>query len=303
MITTENAQSVATDRELLDAFEPFVTKRFNTNDHEWLEIVNEAARTQAGRRRKRQLLGWLPDFRRTQRSVRLSYLRQWADTGIESQLSGHAKAHYIFRDGAFEAFTQGEKRVHHRLLFPTVERLRPRTVLEVGAGNGLNMLTLAARFPEVHFTGLELTASGMQAAARTRAMPELPRSLAEFSVDPTLSSTAHQKIDLIQGTAENLPFPEDSFDLVFTVLALEQMEEIRNRALSELRRVARHFVLMIEPFRDWNETGIRRDYIIANDYFSARVADLTSYRLQPIYTAEIPAKLVRGVGGVLAKTV
>ena len=50
---------------------------------------------------------------------------------------------------------------------------------------------------------------------------------------------------------------------------------------------------MIEPFRDWNESGIRRDYIIANDYFSASVADLAAYRLQPIYAREIPAAVRR----------
>src|SRR5262249_50021532 len=149
--------------------------------------------------------------------------------------------------------TQGEKRVHHRLLFRSIERLRPRTVLEVGAGNGLNILTLAARFPEAHFTGLELTLGGVQAAARVRAMPEFPRMLAEFSVDPPAAQAAHRRVDLIQGTAASLPFRNGSFDLVFTVLALEQMEEIRKSALAELRRVARDFVVMIEPFRDWNE--------------------------------------------------
>jgi len=303
VLTTERAESLATDRELLDAFEPFVTKRFNTHDREWLDILSAAARTQAGHRRRRRLLGWLPDFRRTQRSVGISYLRQWADIGMESQLSGNATAHYVFRNMAFEAFTQGEKRVHHRLLFKTMERLRPRTVLEVGAGNGLNILTLAARFPEVHFTGLELTSSGVQAAAHIRAMPELPRTLAQFSVDPPVGLTAHRNVRLVQGTAGNLPFPEGSFDVVFTVLALEQMEEIRNVAMAELRRVARDFVLMIEPFRDWNESGIRRDYIIANDYFSASVADLESFRLQAVYAGEIPSKLARGAGVVLAKIV
>jgi SAM-dependent methyltransferase len=301
--TTEKTQSLATDAELLAAIDPFVTRRFDPNQREWQDIVNNAARTQAGLRRKRRLWGWLPDFRRTQRTVGASYLRQWADIGMESQLSGKTTAHYLFRNNAFEAFTQGEKRVHHRLLFRTIERLRPRGVLEVGAGNGLNLLTLAARFPEVHFTGLELTASGVQAAARVRALPEFPRILTEFSVDPPSGTAAHCSIDLVQGTAASLPFPEGSFDLVFTVLALEQMEEIRTAALAELRRVTREYVLMIEPFRDWNQTAIRRDYIIANDYFSACVADLASFHLQWMYADEIPAKLARGVGVVLAQTV
>jgi SAM-dependent methyltransferase len=303
MSTTAITESLATDAELLAAFDPFVTKRFDPLHRDWQGIVNNAARTQAALRRRRRLLGWLPDFRRTQRSVRVSYDRQWTDIAIESQLSGRTRTPYVFRDEAFEAFTQGEKRLHHRLLFRTIERLKPRTVLEVGAGNGLNILTLAARFPEAQFTGLELTTGGVQAAARVRAMPEFPRVLAEFSVDPPRGLAAHCSIDIVQGTASSLPFAAGSFDLVFTVLALEQMEEIRNAALRELRRAARAFVLMIEPFRDWNQSGIRRDYIIANDYFSGSVADLPSYGLQPMYADEIPAKLARGTGVVLAKVV
>jgi ubiquinone/menaquinone biosynthesis C-methylase UbiE len=220
---------------------------------------------------------------------------------MESQLTGKAATAYVFRDKAFEAFTQGEKRLHHRLLFRTIERLKPRKVLEVGAGNGLNILILAARFPETHFTGLELTAGGVQAAVRVRRMPELPRVLKEFSVDPPRSQAAHGSVDLIQGTAATLPFGDASFDLVFTVLALEQMEEIRQVAVRELRRVSRKFVLMIEPFREWNQSAVRRDYIIANDYFSGSVADLPSQGLQPIYADEIPEKLARGTGVVLAK--
>ena len=296
MAATEEIEFLTTDAELLAAFDPYVVRKFHVKDSEWQDILKKTAQAQAAARRRRHLVGWLRPFRRTQRSVQVSYLQQWADIGMERQLDGKLKAHYLFRDQPFEAFTQGEKRIHHRLLFRAVERLRPRSVLEVGCGNGLNILTLAARFPDVSFSGLEVTASGVQAAAAIRSLPGLPRVLAEFSIDPPRTMTGHCGVRLIQGTAEALPFPDASFDFVFTVLALEQMEEIRNAALSEIRRVSREFVLMIEPFRDWNPSGIRRDYIIANDYFSAKVSDLTEFRLQPVITDEIPAKLARGAG-------
>jgi len=113
---------------------------------------------------------------------------------------------------------------------------------------------------------------------------------------------AHREVFFSQANAVALPFADHSSDLVVTVLALEQMEEIRARALSEIARVAGRFVLMIEPFRDWNADGHRRDYIVANDYFSAAVWDLKEFGLDPVAVyADIPNKLSFAVGLVLAR--
>ena len=71
-----------------------------------------------------------------------------------------------------------------------------------------------------------------------------------MSPEPLLSRTAHQKITFMQGNAAELPFPDRSFDLVYTVHALEQMDEIAPKALSEIARVAKKRVIFIEPFRD-----------------------------------------------------
>ena len=46
-------------------------------------------------------------------------------------------------------------------------------------------------------------------------------------------------VTFLQGSAAELSFPDGAFDLVMTVLAIEQMERIRARALAEITRVAR----------------------------------------------------------------
>ena len=66
-----------------------------------------------------------------------------------------------------------------------------------------------------------------------------------------------------------LALPDASQDLVFSVQALEQMESIRERALSEMARVSRKYVVMFEAFRDWNATGLHRDCIVGKNYFQA----------------------------------
>jgi SAM-dependent methyltransferase len=102
--------------------------------------------------------------------------------------------------------------------------------------------------------------------------------------------------------ATQLPFPDKSFDLVFTALALEQMEEIRLRALSEIGRVARTHTAMIEPFYDWNESGRHRDWVVANDNFSGRIADLPSFGLEPILVSgNMPSKVTNRPGLVVCR--
>src|SRR3546814_1611451 len=67
--------------------------------------------------------------------------------------------------------THGTKRVHLLLLARVLQALRPETVLEVGAGNGLNVLVLAALFPDIRFTSVELTEAGVAKARAAQVEP------------------------------------------------------------------------------------------------------------------------------------
>jgi hypothetical protein len=57
---------------------------------------------------------------------------------------------------------------------------------------------------------------------------------------------------------------------------------------------------MVEPFREWNDAPPSRDFVVANDYFSGRIADLPRLGLEPILvTNDMPAKLVNRPGLVV----
>ena len=117
------------------------------------------------------------------------------------------------------------KRVHLLLLMRTIEKLAPRAVLEVGSGTGLNLLLLSARFPAARFFGVEITSAGVL-ATRCGAASALPPEVVAFSPEPVADVAAVRRIVVVEGSAAALPFSDASFDLVFTVQALEQMEEI-----------------------------------------------------------------------------
>jgi SAM-dependent methyltransferase len=207
-----------------------------------------------------------------------------------------------WRGRGAEASALATKAVHHLLLVKALERLRPETVLEVGSGNGLQLFLLAGAFPRTRFSGLELSEAGVRAAERVQGLETLPDELRRFAAAPVRDPAAHRRVELHRGSAAELPFADASFDLVYTSLALEQMEAIRDRALGEIARVARAHVVMIEPFRDFNAEGIRHDYVRSRDIFSARVADVERFGLKPVFTfSDFPSKLSLGVGLVIAE--
>jgi ubiquinone/menaquinone biosynthesis C-methylase UbiE len=98
-------------------------------------------------------------------------------------------------------------------------------VLDVGTGTGL--------FAEA-FSKRGLAVSGLD-------------------VNPEMLDAARQfvpKGDFREGTIEALPYPDDSFELVFLGLVLHESDEVL-RTLQEAARVARKRVCILEwPYRD-----------------------------------------------------
>ncbi len=180
----------------------------------------------------------------------------------------------------------GGTRFRQLILCRVIERLAPKSVLEVGCGNGINLLLLSGRFPEIAFAGVELTSGGHEAAKRFQELARLPESLEAFAPLKIRDNEAFKHINFVQGDATSLPFPTGSFDLVYSVLAVEQMEQIRAQALSEIARVAGKAVAMIEPFKDVNNGFWSRLYVYRRNYFRGSVDDLRTYGLTPEFATD-----------------
>ena len=59
------------------------------------------------------------------------------------------------------------------------------------------------------------------------------------------------------GDAKALNFRENEIDFVYTILALEQMDDIKLKVLKELKRVAKKKIVLIEPFPELNRRVIK----------------------------------------------
>ena len=183
-----------------------------------------------------------------------------------------------------------------------LEKLEPESLCEVGAGMGRNLLSLASRFPTVRCAAFELSSSGVATAKALQSLPDLPdTSYGRFyNIDPTHMDNV-RRIDFQQGSAYNLPAADNSYDVVYTFAALEQMHDGIDAAMSELRRIARRYVLLFEPFTDCNDL-LGRAYLRARNYFRMPIVDLPAYGFEIVRTWRVvPVKPTFAYGFVLLR--
>jgi SAM-dependent methyltransferase len=304
-LTPTAASPLAIDDALLwRLFEPFTDRS-----------AGEVAWTREARRRKwklsknylrRRLLGRLTGDERSEQVILDEYEKSWSGTEYDryslDRFPRNDFIPWVWRDRRFFATDVGGTRFRQLMLIRAIELTRPRSVLEIGCGNGINLILLACRFPEVSFTGLELTEAGQRAA---RGFQErhatLPDFLCDFAPEPLPDPLGFKRIRFERGSAAELPFADGSFDFVQTVLALEQMEQIRARALGEMARVTAGHSFNIEPFRDVN-TGWSRLYVERRNYFRGGIDELSSLGVEPQWAAaDFPQELFLKAAAVLSK--
>lgn len=291
--------------ELEKIFNPYIDLELNSSDVAWKKLDSDLKSYWLSRYIKRILFGWIKLIGvRNQKNIEMNYSSQWTNTSLEDNIKRNKAVPCVWGPRCFLAKSYGIKRVHQYLLAKFIDLSNPRTILEVGSGNGLNLFVLSSLFPGINFSGCELTKGGFEASLRIVAEKSLPTYIQDFSPLPAKDLGAHQKIEFTRGSAGSLPYSDNQFDLVFTVLALEQMEEIREEALSELARVTSRYIVMIEPFRDWNNKSLNRQRVVALDYFSAYISDLPKFGLRPTLIMEdIPNKLGYFANMVMAEKI
>lgn len=283
-------------KEVLRLMEPYLAQP-STGDLEgqWQQLVHAKNRKAVKRLWGKRLLGWLDWGRRGQTEIETEYSASWRRKRFEKYDPEGPKPEtgepWEWGDARVLMSGAGGARVRLAYLMRVIAQLEPKSVLEVGFGNGVNLLPLSCRFPEISFSGLELTEGGYETASSVVLEAELPKALRQFSPEPVVDASAHRTLKLVRGSAARLPFPDGSFDLVFTSLALEQMEEIRPQALAEITRVTRRFTLFLEPFAEYNNRGLPRNYVKAWDYFQGAIADLSKVGLEVQGTwADMPSE-------------
>ncbi len=304
-LTPAAASPLAVDDAVLwRLFEPFTEP--GRDPGAWLREARRRKFLLFRRYLRRKLLGRLTGDSRNEKVILDEYERSWSGTEYDRySLDRFPKNDFIpwvWQDRRCFATDVGGTRFRQLMLIRAIELAKPRSVLEIGCGNGINLILLACRFPEIAFTGLELTEAGQRAAKGFQERyATLPDFLGDFAPEPLPDPAGFKRIRFERGSAAELPFADGSFDYVQTVLALEQMEQIRQQALAEMARVTRGQSFNIEPFRDVN-TGWSRIYVERRNYFRGSIDELAGYGLEPQWAvADFPQELFLKAAAVFSE--
>ena len=111
-----------------------------------------------------------------------------------------------------------------RAIVRAVEEVSPRTILDVGCGEGIVATVLTKRFPDVRYFGCDIHEPSVRLAASAQGGNAM----------------------FLLGDAMRLPFPARSFELVICSETLEHLRDYK-RALAELVRVSAGTVLVTVP--------------------------------------------------------
>ena len=100
------------------------------------------------------------------------------------------------------------------------------SVLDVGCGEGIGTTRMAGVLTEASVVGLDVAHPGLLAEWKTR---------------------RHERLEFVAGSAYDLPFGDDSFDLVAAIEVFEHLVR-PERALAEMARVSRRGILLSVPW-------------------------------------------------------
>jgi SAM-dependent methyltransferase len=285
-----------------DAFAPFVCRAATPKDY---ADLTRGLRNKAVKKAVRRIWSGEGGLKSRKRDIILDeYESAWSRGFDAYDLSaGCARPEpWIHGSRKFLADRAGVPRYRSVMLASVIRALKPKRVLEVGCGNGVNLLLLANAFPDIAFTGLELTEAGNRVARALQEQEALPGPLDRYVPEPQLDGQAFRRIDFRRGDATDMPFETGAFDLVFTVLSVEQMERVRHQALAEIARVSASHVLNLEPFAEANRTLWRRMHVTVRDYFKGSIADMPRYGLDPVWaTMDFPQEVQLGAALVLSR--
>jgi SAM-dependent methyltransferase len=134
--------------------------------------------------------------------------------------------------------------------------------LDFGCGEGIFLEMMAEKF-DFRFVGFDY------AFNRSRvAKDSLPLNKNRIEI-------------ILNADGQFLPFKNESFDIIISVHVLEQMESSAIEALKEMGRVAKHYIVLMEPsdyFANWSQ----KLHQVGNGYIrnlDKKILVLTNYRM------------------------
>lgn len=266
--------------------EPYILKEFKIKDKEWEEIFKKE--TGFKRLSFKAFVIRLFKFGRNARDQNIikntydDHYQRWESVDSWLKDLEEMAIAIVWGSKQFLCSPQALRISHLEFIKKTISDIKPETVFEVGAGN-FNLISSLSKFnSKITYYGLEKSLNGINLAKKNK----------------------YQKnIKIIHGDAKKIDLPDNSIDFTYTRLALEQMEEIRDEVMSEICRITKQFILLIEPWKNVNKLSYEKAYIRRMGYFNQDFFKLArKFNLNVVYaTSDFPQKVPFKVAVVLLK--
>ena len=149
--------------------------------------------------------------------------------------------------------------IFQSLIISEIKKKKFTSILEVGCGIGLNIFNLAKQFPSINFTGIDIS---------------------DEAINFCKKNNNFKNVEFIKENAAKINFKDNYFDMTYTVLALEQMQQIQKEVIKKITKITKDRIILIEPFRDVNQNFIEYIHTKNSDYFNLNYNDLLKYDLE-----------------------
>lgn len=184
-------------------------------------------------------------------------LREYENGSCKALVNGVVKRlpHKVVRDAYIAPVASAIAQV-------AAQAARPVKVLEVGCGNATNLMLLKAKFGStVELAGIDISGNRIDTGRR-------------------YWGDRLQDIDLRQTSATDLSmFPDNHFDVVYSICALEQITYRIHEVVTEMKRVSRGMLVCVEPVYEYGN-DVQRLYNIVNDQCRTLLHDMRSCELE-----------------------
>ena len=231
-------------------------------------------------------------------TVRADYNIIWSNKNYFPKISSlKSKQILFYKNNYYEKDIWEERKIFFEVLKNQIVDSRPKSILEVGCGNGIIINSLARNFLDLNFNGIDLTETGIKVSQSLKNNKNYGDKIGNFFIKDypkkNINNINFKNVSISEMTEDK------KYDLCYSTLALEQMRSVQNEAIDKITKVTIQRIVLIEPFQYANKSLISKAYCKVKDYTSLKLKDLEINNFELKNTFLIPSKFHRQLAVVV----